>query len=518
MIYRLGSIELDVSAFELRSEGRSVAVEPQVLTMLLHFFSNPGRLITKDELIETIWEGRIVSDTAIASRVKSARQAIGDSGAQQKWIRTVHGKGYRFIEVPQTVSVARESEKPKPWSENDERSKGGRPSIAVLPFRILGASDTTPLMGEAIAQDIITELCRLRWLFVTARGSAFRVCNLSREIGEVGQILGVNYCLTGSIDMSVAQSVVSVELTDTRDESVIWAERYQMQAGEVHEVRSRITARIISSLELHISNHEAQLARANVSEHLDAWSMYHLGLQHMYRFNRTDNAKSSACFELAIRKDPNFARAHAGLSFCHFQTAFMGYVAEIEPSVTAARRHAERAVEIDMLDPFANFAAGRAFWLQNDIESSLGWLERSIALSPNFAQAIYAHGWAQSVMGDGVAAQRDVDLAISLSPLDPLHFAMLATRALAHLDLGEESIAAEWADKAALSPGAHIFIGVIAAACHALNGNRVRAAFWRDAIRKQDQDVNQEAFFRSFPFRNPDTLGRMSSALSGLGI
>jgi tetratricopeptide (TPR) repeat protein len=222
-------------------------------------------------------------------------------------------------------------------------------------------------------------------------------------------------------------------------------------------------------------------------------------------------------FGQAIALDPAFARAHAGLSFSHFQSAFMSYTPETSREAEAARRHAERAIEIDALDPFANFTHGRALWLRSDVEASLGWLDRAVSLSPNYAQAIYARAWAENIIGDGEAGRRHADLAMALSPLDPLHYAMLAARALSHLNLGEYREAAEWGDRAARAPGAHVLIAVIAAASHALHGDRPRAQFWSDAIGAREPGVTQQSFFRSFPFRDAGLKQRISEALSGVG-
>src|SRR4029077_8729266 len=139
----------------------------------------------------------------------------------------------------------------------------------------------------------------------------------------------------------------------------------------------------LTALEIQIPIHEANLARIGAPENLDAWSNYHLGVQHMYRFNRVDNAAATARFHKAIALDPYFARAHAGLSFIHFQTAFMGYTDDIAGENGRARRSAERAVELDPVDPFVNFTMGRTYWLEGDLESSLGWLERSTTISPH---------------------------------------------------------------------------------------------------------------------------------------
>ena len=207
-------------------------------------------------------------------------------------------------------------------------------------------------------------------------------------MGEIGRLLGVRYVLSGAVEIHGRGLSVAVELVDTRDAGIVWAERFNGVLADVHRVRDDIRRSVLAALELAIPRHEAELARLNVSEDLDAWSAYHLGLQHVYRFNRKDNAAAAALFQRAIGRDPAFARAHAGLSFVHFQTAFLRHTDDLAGEVDEARRFAARAVELDAMDPFVNFAMGRTHWLSGDLDGALPWLERATTLSPNYAQGI----------------------------------------------------------------------------------------------------------------------------------
>jgi tetratricopeptide (TPR) repeat protein len=253
-------------------------------------------------------------------------------------------------------------------------------------------------------------------------------------------------------------------------------------------------------------------------ENLDAWSAYHLGLQHLYRFNRIDSAAAANLFERAVSLDPCFARAHAGLSFVHFQAAFMHYVEDRSGAVESARRFAQRGLELDALDPFVNFTMGRTYWLEGDLAGSLDWFERSTNLSPNYAQGIYARAWTEALTGRALDARQHVDLAMRLSPLDPLHYAMRATRAFTHMVLGEDAEAARWAELGARSHGAHVLIAMIASAAHAMNGDHERAAAWAANVRGRNAALNREGFFRAFPMRSEPMRSRAVEALARYGF
>jgi TolB-like protein len=519
MLYRFDTFELDTARAELREDGATRPVEPQVFALLALLVENRERLVSRDELLDKIWDGRVVSDAALASRIKSARQALGDDGRSQRFIRTIHSQGFRFVaEVKVARAVQLDDPPPVALPAGQQAEWSTRPSIAVLPFRLVGDAGPYAAIADALPHELITELSRLRWLFVTARGSSFRLRPEDADMREIGRVLGVRYCLSGTVDVAGPKLVVTVELVDTRSTGVVWADRFAGSVDDVHAIREDIRSRILTALELQIPLHEANLARLTVTENLDAWSAYHLGLQHMYRFNRTDNAAATALFQQAVAQDSGFARAHAGLSFVHFQTAFMRHTDDIAGESDLARRFAQRGLELDPLDPFVNFTMGRTFWLSGDLEGGLAWLERATAISPNYAQGIYAQAWTETLAGRGLQGRAHVDLSMRLSPLDPLYYGMLGTRAFTHMVVGEDLAAAEWAERAARSPGAHVLIAMIASATHAMIDDDAKAAQWAANVRERNPVLTRDDFFRAFPMKSEVTRARVANALARLGF
>ncbi|HVS77259.1 MAG TPA: winged helix-turn-helix domain-containing protein [Steroidobacteraceae bacterium] len=527
MIYQFGSFELDLATMELRAGGEARALEPQVFGVLALLVENRARLVRKEEIIEKVWDGRPVSDAAIASRVKSARQALGDDGQAQRMIRTVHGRGFRFVpEVRILASTAAGLDAAAQGSGAGgsvgslvrKLERASRPSLAVLPFRMAGLPSRYEALASALPDELISELARLRWLFVTARGSSFRVQPADSAFTDIGRLLGVRYCLCGSLEVAKRRLAVTVELVDTLDEGIVWADRLSGRVDDVHSIREEIRSRVLMALDIQIPLHEASRARLAMPDDLDAWSAYHLGLQHIYRFNRADNAAAAHLFQRAVTLDPCFARAYAGLSFVHFQTAFMQYTGDLAGEVSQARRFAERGLELDPLDPFVNFTMGRSYWLDGELDSSLSWLERATSLSPNYAQGIYARAWTEALAGRTPDGRNHVDLAMRLSPIDPLHYAMLATRAFTHMLVGEDAEAASWAERGARSPGAHVLIAMIAAAAHSLNGDDSRAGRWAANVRERNPALGTEDFLRAFPIRPEAARARISGALTKLGF
>jgi TolB-like protein len=514
MRYRFGPYELDPAGFELRAHGVPAVAEPQVVALLLHLVANRHRMVSKDDLIESVWQGRIVSDAAIASRIKSARQLVGDNGAAQQVIRTVHGRGFRFVADLQEMAPAAGAAVVPPAVP---AAGTARPSIAVLPFASAGDIDTLAIIGQALPQEIINELARLRWLLVIARSSSFRFASPNPDVRQIGQALGVGYVLHGTLGLASGRLAADVELIDAGDAGLVWTEHIEVPIDRAQFLHSEIVTRVVAALEFHVPQHEAERARQSTADTLAAWSAYHLGLQRMFRFTAADNVAAGGLFAHAIAREPGFARAHAGLSFVRFQDAFLDY-GDAPMAATAAREAADRAVRLDPLDPFANASMGRAHWLSGDLDTGLGWLDRATALSPNYAQGVYARAWTHSLLGHGAEGQRAVDQAMTLSPLDPLRYAMLATRALTHLVRAEYDQAAYWGERGAREPGAHALIAVIAAACHALNGDDARAQTWRSDAQRRQPSVSCQRFFQSFPFADPALRQEIAGALQRSGL
>ena len=527
MIYAFDRFELDLATVELRAGGEVVELEPQVFALLALLVENGDRLVSKDEIIEKVWDGRVVSEAAVTSRVKTARQALGDDGKSQRFIRTVHGQGYRFVAKARALRTPTATDPTATSAKTDAAlvdmvhrlDRMSRPSLAVLPFKYIAGDERFAALASALPDELITDLARLRWLLVTARGSSFRLRASEAGFADIGRLLGVRYCLSGSVEVSADRLVVLVDLVDSSDEAVVWADRFTGRLDDVHSIREQIRSQVLMALEIRIPLHEASLARLAAVENLDAWSAYHLGLQHLYRFNRVDNSAAAALFQRAVGLDPTFARANAGLSFVHFQSAFMHYTDDIGNAISQARRFAERGLELDPLDPFVNFTMGRTYWLEGDLDASLIWLERATDISPHYAQGIYARAWTEVLSGKAAIDSRaHVDLAMRLSPLDPLHYAMLATRAFTHMASNEDAEAANWAERGARSPGAHVLIGMIAAAAHTLAGDAVRASFWADNVRQRNDALTREIFFRAFPMKPESMRARLNQALLHVGF
>jgi TolB-like protein/Tfp pilus assembly protein PilF len=368
--------------------------------------------------------------------------------------------------------------------------------------------DRSPAAGvrggpaDALADDVITRLAKLRVLFVIAQGTVFALHERHVGPGEAGRMLNVDYVVSGTLRRDGKRLTVTVELTETRGARVVWADVLKQTLDDAFLVIEEIGNRIVASVASEIETIERNRAILRPPSSLDAWEAHHRGLWHMYRFSKADNARARHFFETAVRLDPTFARAHAGLSFTHFQNAFQGW-AKREPAVDRAVRAATQGLLADDRDPAAHWAMGRALWLRGQDDQSVVELERAIDLSPNFALGHYMLAFVNSQTGDPRAAIASSDHSRQLSPFDPLLFGMFGARAMALVRLGRFEEAAEWAVKAASRPNAHPHILAIAAYSLALAGSLDQARVWAAALRRALPRYGIADFLAAFRFDPP---------------
>lgn len=517
MDFVFGSFVLDLTRGEFRGPDGPIALEPRVFALLVHFLENPGRLIDRDELISSVWDGRIVSDSAISTAIKVARQALGDDGAEPTWLKTLRGRGFRFDGDVRLRASAETAPAPKTDAFTPPEP-GRKPRIAVLPFANLGLEGQLVGLGDAMPAELITSLSRLRWLEVIARGSSFRFRGDMVETDALRDLLEAGYCLAGNVEASGSVLSAMVELSDTTTGAIIWADRFESPIDQLRQLRPRIVSSVISALDIHIPRHEAERAQLLDPGSLDAWSSYHLGLIHVYRFNGHDNAIAEDHFARAISLAPDFASAHAAMSFTKFQEVFLRLGPDRDEAIAEVRRHAERAIEIDPNDPQACFAMGRVSWLLGAPDEGTPWLRSALSNDPNYARAFYTRGAINMMSGRPREALEDVARSETLSPLDPLLSPLLAIRGLAQLQLGDTDGAIQSAEHAALTARAHHIAIYPALVANAVAGNHERALKWRDTILAKRPDATIADFFSGIPFRDDEFRHTIRNAITSTGL
>ncbi len=415
---------LDTDRRELHRGSERIAVEPQVFDLLVYLVQNCDRVVSKDDLIASVWRGRIVSDSTLTSRINAARKAVGDSGEDQKLIRTVVRKGLRFVGTVHAKSNGAEpADAAGPLDEVREQSRAGlplpdRPAIAVLPFINMGGDAEQEYFSDGISEDIITALSKLRWFFVIARNSSFIYKGKAVHLKQVADELGVRYVLEGSVRKGGDRVRITAQLNDVATGSHIWAERYDRELADVFAVQDEITEAIVAAIEPQLYAAENFRAQRKPPNSLDAWDLVMRALSHYWRVTRQDNMVAQALLEKATAVDPNYGQALGVLATSHMFSAHMGWTdtAMVAP---IAERAALSAILIDSEDPWAHLALGCVYLFARRFDDCLAEFELALRLNPNFSLAQGYHGLALCYCGrweeGDVAARR----ALRLSPRDP---------------------------------------------------------------------------------------------------
>ena len=418
---------LDTDRRELRRGDELIDVEPQVLDLLIYLMANRDRVVSKDDLIASVWEGRIVSDATLSSRIYAARKAVGDTGQDQRLIRTIARKGLRFIGAVHTRSKNDEpaaAATGPPWVHSANRSRlalplPARPAIAVLPFVNMSADPEQEHFSDGISEDLITALSKLRWFFVIARNSSFVYKGKVIHIKQVAEELGVGYVLEGSVRKGGDRVRITAQLNDVATGSHVWAERYDRRLADVFAVQDEITEAIVASIEPQLYAAEHFHAKHKAPESIDAWGLVMWALSHFWRVTPQDNVAAQGLLEKAIAIDPNYAQALGVLASSHVMSAYMGWT-DAAIAVPIAERAALAAIRADSEDPWARHALGSVHLISQSFDDALAELELALNLNPNFALAQSIYGLVLSFFGRWEDAHAVVARALRLSPRDPL--------------------------------------------------------------------------------------------------
>jgi TolB-like protein len=416
---------LDTDRRELRRGLEPVAVEPQVFDLLIYLLENRDRVVSKDDLIASVWGGRIVSDSTLTSRVNAARKAVGDNGEDQKLIRTIARKGLRFVGVVRTQSSIDDSTRvpaPEP-NEVHEAVRPAlplpdRPAIAVLPFTNMSGDPEQEYFSDGISEDIITALSKLRWFFVIARNSSFIYKGKPVHMKQIAEELGVSYVVEGSVRKSGDRVRITAQLNDVATGSHIWAEHYDRSLADVFAVQDEITEAIVAAIEPQIYAAENFRAQRKPPDSMDAWDLVMRALSHYWRVTRQDNMVAQALLEKAIAIDPNYGQALGLLAASHTFSGHMGW-ADMATVAPIAERAALAAIRADGEDPWAHYALGCVNLFARRFDDSLAEFELALRLNPNFSLAQGYYGLTLAYCGrwdEGAAAARR---ALRLSPRDP---------------------------------------------------------------------------------------------------
>jgi len=411
---------LDIDRRELRRGPEVIAIEPQVFDLLVHLIENRDRVVSKDDLITAVWSGRIVSDSTLTSRINAARKAVGDNGEEQKLIRTIARKGFRFVGEVRLAGVeATHAGIADHGSEPAQPALPDRPAIAVLPFTNMTGDPAQEYFSDGISEDIMTALSKLHWFFVIARNSSFIYKGKAVHLKQIADDLRVGYVVDGSVRKVGDRVRISAQLNDVATGSHIWAERYDRELADVFAVQDEITEAIVGAIEPQLYAAENFRARRKAPDSMDAWDLLMRAMSHYWRVTRQDNVVAQALLEKATTIDPHYGQAFGLLATSHTFCAHMGWE-NMAVAAPIAEQAASAAILADSEDPWAHHALGCVHLYARRFDDSLAEFEWALQLNPNFSMAQAYYGLTLAYCGRWQEAVSSVQRALRLSPRDPL--------------------------------------------------------------------------------------------------
>ena len=518
---RMADLELDLAQRRLLRKGEDLKLSKLTFRLVRTLASAAPALVTKDELADAVWDGRIVSPETVAQRIKLLRQALQDDAQAPRYIEVVRGQGYRWI--PEVEQQAETQSNGATFVGNEATSVGvdmerpAMPSIVILPFDSLGNDNVEQrVFAEGLTHDLITNVGRTRSLFVVGRGSSFMYRGSGHPASDVARQLGVRYVAQGSVMFSGNRIRVNAAVTDTDSDQEIWAQVFEQRADDVFSVMDETGAAIVANIDFEVNLAEQNSAALRHPDSLDAWSAYHRGWWHLNSFSPDCFEQGDHYFRLALELDPESARALAGLSTVSWLKGFLE-IGDRSQAIDECMEHAVASVRMDDRDPLAHWALGRALHLAGEFDRSVAEYELANRINPSFAFGLFSQGFAAMLNGQHGESNGLVDKARRLSPFDPMSYAKLGVRSLSLAMLGEYEQAADMSIQGAGVQAIKCqMFPAIAAICNVLAERNELASNFYERLLEERPGYEISDYLRAFPHRQDKDVALIENAFESL--
>ncbi len=516
MIYRFEDFELDVEGRELRHSGLARDVEPQVFDLLHLLVSNHGKLVTKDVINEAIWNGRIVSEAALSSRVSSAREAIEDSGKEQRLIKTAHGHGFRFIGKPEMVGS-----QPKPIDSDVEDSESinsspRRPSIAVLPFQNMSNDPEQEHVADGLSEDIITALSKISGMIVIARNSTFVYKGQAVDIKQVGREQGVRYVLEGSVRRSGNRFRITGQLIDAETGAHIWAHRYDREAQDIFELQDEMTQEIVAALQVKLVDGEQARWWTGGTNNFEAWEIARHANSLINTQNKPKVLEGRNLIDGALLLDPKYAGAHTIKAQSHYAEVYDGWSTNPSAALTQAKASLDKALKIDEEEPQALIILAMINLSSGKHDHAFDLAKDALKFGPSNALVLNLAAAVSFYCGDYDGAELVCKRAMQHCPMDRATNLGLLANLYVVQERYEEAVST--ATTLASVSSSYIYGPVVLAAAFNQLGQTEEADRAVRQLLAIDANFSSATFLDSKPFKNKDATNGMRKALINAGL
>ncbi|OFZ88562.1 MAG: hypothetical protein A2W21_13410 [Betaproteobacteria bacterium RBG_16_66_20] len=395
----------------------------------------------------------------------------------------------------------------------------GRPSVAVIPFRLRSDDPRFAFIGDGLADEAIAALSRVADFFVISRlsSAAFRTAPLG--VRSIGEMLGVQYVLSGSVQTAYPRAQLMVELADARDGRILWSERFQGDLADVFAMQAELARKVVGSVAPFLRSLELHRARISNFEQLDAYAITLRGIDLMHRHTHEDFLHARRVFEISIERDPISPAPHAWLAKWHVLRVLIGASDNTLRDSKAATACAERALECDPHDALALTIDGMvSAWVRHDLDAAERRLAQALAANPNEPLAWLWNAMTHAWRGRGAEAVQCADRALSLSPLDPMIYFFNSLAGMANL-IGERyERAIELSSRSLRENRLHTPNLRTLAAAQVLSGRLDEARETMRRLRELEPGLTVGALRARYPGRDSPQAGVFTGALLAAGL
>lgn len=439
MRYRFGDFELATERYELKRNGTVLHVEPLVFDLILFLSRNPGRVVSREEIVDGVWQGRLVSEATIDGSIKSARRILGDSGDTQNYIRTVRGRGFEFA-VSVTVLDDRQSRVNSSREETQDHSGEGavtneasltghplaasvspsgttpRPVLAVFPFANQNA-EADDYFADGLTEDIVTNLSRFRDLRVIAAGSTLQYKGRSINVPEFCRQMRADHVVQGSVRRAAGRIRITVQLIDGVSCVQLWGDRYDRKRGDIFDLQDELTRRIAATLGVKMQDVSLERAMAKGPLELDSYDCVLRARRYTSALSAEMHAEARDLLERAVELDPLSSDAHALLANVYLAEHRFEMNPRPDP-IGRALRHAVRATQLDPRNAYGRCWLAIVHFFRGENEKFEAESQLALRLNPNDPETLADIGHYLAFMGE---FERGVELSRRAQELNPLH-------------------------------------------------------------------------------------------------
>jgi TolB-like protein len=440
--YLFENYAFDTDRRELQRGTDTIAIAPKVFDLLNYLIGNRERVVSKDDLITAIWEGRVISDVALTTRLNAARKAIGDSGDKQRLIKTFPRKGFRFIGAVHEVSGTANA----PAARGSPRSAftfPDKPSLVVLPFTNLTPDPEQEYFVDGVTESLTTDLSRMVGIFVIGRNTAFSYKGKHVDLKQIGRELGVSYVLEGSVQRGGSRLRINVQLIDAETGNHLWAERFDKPIADLFDMQDEIGARLANQLGTELVTAEAR--RAARAPHPDSMDLYFQGMASVHRGSDPINlSQARTFFEQALSLDTGNIEAMVGTAFVDAMRGTSMLTGDRTARLAAAESTLTKVLAHTPNHALAHCLFGVVQIFTKRAAQGIAECERALALDRNLASAYVWIGLGNCYLGRAKETESYITEAFRLSPRDNRAFSWMATAGVAQSYLAADQAAADW--------------------------------------------------------------------------